>query len=388
MKVLFTCGPADAHLYPLVPTAWAVRADGHDVLVATSEGFCATVTAAGLPAAAISDPVDLVSWLKPPGDASYVGVPDRSSAMARSGRRFGELAVRSMPGTRQLVADWQPDLLVAEPLEFAGPSAANAAGIPWVRHGWGLATPAEMPDAAREAVIDAGLQPWAAAATALDPCPQSLQTPGATGGTAVRYVPYNGRAVLSSWQLTRPASPRVCLTLGTILPRDRGAGALWRRILAALTAAGVEVVLAISDAHRDTMGEIPDGVRVGRFPLAETLRTCAAIVHHGGSSTTMTAMAVGLPQLIVPHFADQFGNAERIPAAGAGLQLHPATATGDEIEHAVDALLHDKRLAAAAADLAAENASLQTAADALAGLLRGQTPQPHRKDRDAGHHHE
>ena len=373
MRVLFTCGPANAHLYPLVPTAWGVRAAGHDVLVATSEDFCATVTAAGLPAAPVADPVDLVGWLKPPGDASYVGTPDRSSAMARSGRRFGDLAVRSLPGTRRLVEEWRPDLVVAEPLEFAGPAAASVAGVPWVRHGWGLTTPAEMPDAARDAFADAGLPPWSAPVTTLDPCPPPLQIPGTTDGSTVRYVPYNGSAVLADWQLAAPTRPRVCLTLGTILPRDHGAGALWRRILTVLTAAGVEVVLAIPDAHRETMGELPDGVRVGRFPLAETLRRCAAIVHHGGSSTTMTAMAVGLPQLIVPHFADQFGNAERIPAAGAGLQLHPATATDDDIERAVDALLHDERIAATATDLAAENASRRTAAATLAGLLQGRS---------------
>ena len=46
-------------------------------------------------------------------------------------------------------------------------------------------------------------------------------------------------------------------------------------------------------------------------------RMCA-VVHHGGSGTTATAARAGVPQVIVPHLADQFYWAHRIRTLGLG----------------------------------------------------------------------
>jgi Glycosyltransferase family 28 C-terminal domain len=48
-----------------------------------------------------------------------------------------------------------------------------------------------------------------------------------------------------------------------------------------------------------------------------------AVVHHGGSGTTLGALSVGAPQLVLPQGADQFANADAVSAAGAGLVLLP-----------------------------------------------------------------
>ena len=52
------------------------------------------------------------------------------------------------------------------------------------------------------------------------------------------------------------------------------------------------------------------------------MREAALVIGHGGFGTTMTALAAGVPQLVLPLFSsDQFLNAERIQAAGVGIQL-------------------------------------------------------------------
>ena len=43
-----------------------------------------------------------------------------------------------------------------------------------------------------------------------------------------------------------------------------------------------------------------------------------AMVGHGGSGSTLMAMAAGLPLAVVPLFADQPQNARRVAALGAG----------------------------------------------------------------------
>jgi UDP:flavonoid glycosyltransferase YjiC (YdhE family) len=45
------------------------------------------------------------------------------------------------------------------------------------------------------------------------------------------------------------------------------------------------------------------------------------ILHHGGMGTTHAAIVHGIPQIIVPHAADQRGQARRARQAKAGLEL-------------------------------------------------------------------
>ncbi|WP_137173272.1 glycosyltransferase [Massilia sp. HP4] len=57
------------------------------------------------------------------------------------------------------------------------------------------------------------------------------------------------------------------------------------------------------------------------IPLKALLPHVAALVHHGGIGTTAEALRAAIPQLIVPLAHDQFDNAARVTALGAGLSL-------------------------------------------------------------------
>ena len=83
------------------------------------------------------------------------------------------------------------------------------------------------------------------------------------------------------------------------------------------------------------------------------------MIGHGGFGTTMTTVAAGLPQLVLPLFAsDQFHNAERVEAVGAGLRLVDGLAAMDQVQAAVAELLAEPRYADAARSVAAEIAAL------------------------------
>ncbi|MBP9114679.1 MAG: glycosyltransferase family 1 protein [Polyangiaceae bacterium] len=47
----------------------------------------------------------------------------------------------------------------------------------------------------------------------------------------------------------------------------------------------------------------------------------AAFVHHGGAGTTAAAMRAGIPQVVVPHFGDQFFWARLVSELGLGTEL-------------------------------------------------------------------
>jgi rhamnosyltransferase subunit B len=68
--------------------------------------------------------------------------------------------------------------------------------------------------------------------------------------------------------------------------------------------------------------DLPDHVLWQAYlPLRALLPQVAALVHHGGIGTTAEALRAGTRQLVVPLAHDQFDNAARVEALGAGLVL-------------------------------------------------------------------
>jgi sterol 3beta-glucosyltransferase len=66
-------------------------------------------------------------------------------------------------------------------------------------------------------------------------------------------------------------------------------------------------------------GPLPDGVMaVPTLCHGRLFPRCSSIVHHGGAGTTSTAARAGVPQVIVPHLADQFYWARRVSLMGLG----------------------------------------------------------------------
>lgn len=56
----------------------------------------------------------------------------------------------------------------------------------------------------------------------------------------------------------------------------------------------------------------------GRLPHARLFPRMAAVVHHGGAGTVMTAARAGAPQVVAPHLLDQYYWARRIQCLGLG----------------------------------------------------------------------
>ena len=61
--------------------------------------------------------------------------------------------------------------------------------------------------------------------------------------------------------------------------------------------------------------------RIGPAPHGALLPRVSALVHHGGAGTTISALRAGIPQIIVPHFADQGFWARTVERLGVGIAL-------------------------------------------------------------------
>jgi UDP:flavonoid glycosyltransferase YjiC (YdhE family) len=77
---------------------------------------------------------------------------------------------------------------------------------------------------------------------------------------------------------------------------------------------------------------VPDHVTLRAWvPQAAVVPHADLVVHHGGSGTTLGALAAGVPQLVLPQGADQFANAEALVAAGAARRLLPGELSADAV---------------------------------------------------------
>jgi hypothetical protein len=115
---------------------------------------------------------------------------------------------------------------------------------------------------------------------------------------------------------------------------------------------------------------LPANVRApGWVPLSSLLPTCAAIVHHGGATTTMNALAAGLPQLVLPHGADQPMNAATVVRRGVGLTCPPPEAGASAVAGALRRLLDEQELRGAAEQVRCEVMAMPPPAEVVARLV-------------------
>jgi UDP:flavonoid glycosyltransferase YjiC (YdhE family) len=112
-------------------------------------------------------------------------------------------------------------------------------------------------------------------------------------------------------------------------------------------------------------------VRVERWvPQADLMPHVAAMVCHGGSGTVTMGLAAGVPMAVVPLFADQPWNAERVDALGAGIALDGGPEAIARLRDAVVRLTGDPGYRSAAQRIAAEMRALPPV-DASVGVVRG-----------------
>lgn len=349
MRVLFVTWAWGSHFNPTVPFGWALRAAGHEVLVASHPAFAPTITGAGLPALPVGEHVDLAAVLKETlAKSGWKPRPDgRHQGDDTIKRRRGLTALRIAAGSADAMADdavrfaesWRPDAVVYEPMAFLGPLLAARLDVPAVRLLWTVDFLNAIGEVEDEILGDLATRLKAPRINAigditLDPCPPRLQVADDLVRQPMRYVPYNGPAVEPAWLRAPRRRPRICVTWGTSID---GMGLndnfLAPAVVRALAGHDVETVVAVVDAQRELFGVPPENVvHIGRVPLDQLLPGCDAIIHQGGGGTTMTAVKNGLPQFVVPYLPDTMFNARHIEGTGAGTFLWGADATVDRLE--------------------------------------------------------
>jgi glycosyltransferase (activator-dependent family) len=420
MRVLFVIFPATAHLYPIVPLAWALQAAGHEVRVASHPGVVetalhATIAAAGLTAVSLGHRDELpelarVNAEDRPDRPTLALDPAAGGDWARTRAyllgMFGLYYPAPGPdrGGRWPMLDalvdvaraWRPDLVLWDPLCPPAPVAARACGAAHARVLWGLDNLAWIRDQGRRHTGADGapgsdpLVDWLTPMLdrfgdvfdeevlggqwSVDLVPAGMRLPLDLRYLPVRRVPYNGATTVPEWLHAPPPRPRVCLTLGVssrkLSSRHRGLSVA--ELFETVADLDVEVVATLNAGQLREAGRPPGNVRtVDYLPLNLLLPSCSAVIHHGGGGTFAAAVAHQVPQLIVPLPKwDETATARYVVARGAGLAMDGERFSKPRLRESLLRLLREPSFRAGAAALHRDMLATPTPAEAVPALER------------------
>jgi UDP:flavonoid glycosyltransferase YjiC (YdhE family) len=381
-RFLFVVVPVVSHLWPAVAIGDALATAGHDV------AWCG-------PASDLRPLVGPGMRIYPTGKRSY-----------REFHEVGMAAVRELwdeyvlPLNRfiqgpvdRAVAEYQPDVVLADQYALAGALAADARGMRWATLCAGileLTPPAEDPGVAewvrskvarvRETAglpaddrVDLLFSPYlviattARALTGAVPLPEQCVLIGAALGPR-RTDPGFG------WDWWDAGRRHVLVTAGT-MSAHLVPGYL-ARMMAALEPMARQVQVVLNTAA-DALPDPPSHVLVApRVPMLDLMPHLDAVICQAGQSTVNEALAHGVPLVVAPIRLGELAVAEQVTRAGAGIAVSFAGATPAQLAAAVTAVLDEPGYRAQARRIREQFAAAGGAGAAAAHLaaLAGRAP--------------
>lgn len=413
MRVLLTSFAHHTHYYGLVPLAWALRAAGHEVRVASQPALVEAITASGLPAVSVGTDHLIHEYRvrmsgEPRPNHPAIAFDEARAEPLDWDHALGIEAILTpyfylLANNDTMVDDlvgfarsWQPDLVLWEPTTYAGAIAAQVTGAAHARVLWGpdvtgsarrkfVALRDQQPPEHREDPTAEWLS-WSLARYGthsfdeelvtgqwtVDPTPPSLRLDTGLPTVGMRYVPYNGTSIVPDWLREPPERPRVCLTLGVSAREVLGGdGVSQGDLLEALADLDIELVATLDSSQRAEIRTYPKHTRFVDFvPMHALLPSCSAIIHHGGAGTYATAVVNAVPQVMLAELWDAPVKARAVQEQGAGFFLTPAGLTPQAVRDAVVRILEDPAIPAAARRLRQETCADPTPAGLVPELER------------------
>ncbi len=404
----FVSAPLFGHLDwgGFLKTAQALRDQGHNVVWVSEGPIGKAIMDAGLKFGMVRR----TGWLWPPPPApDFSTIPPQEAVMLRYKRALDtwlseDLVAEGVQALLDLSERMgKPDVIVTDPFLSASALAAEALNVPLAVCGWPAQRELndeflfpvqktlgnESQERIQRLCEQFGLQ---GSNFAKGPTP-SILSPHlhvsyfnqhwyeAEEGTILPQTLFVGGKpsrptdAPPGWLTDIPQDePLALVTLGTVFTGDLG---FFSWAAQAVAHAGYVPIVVIGrnpiDAHQkaELKAALPRNTRLLNWvPFDHVLPRTGLIVHHGGMGTTHAAIIHGIPQMAVPHAADQRGNARRVAQAKVGLNLSAHDVRHGALTEGAKALSQDAQVQANAQQLAADFAALGGASAAAAAIAK------------------
>jgi UDP:flavonoid glycosyltransferase YjiC (YdhE family) len=389
MRVLVTVNPLESHVRGLVTLVSTLSELGHDVRIAVPDEWSGWLREYGVATIEIGP-----LWLDPEFETVVFGALLEGGAAAFDRTLMAEFTSprvvgRVVDSVLKLAEQWRPDVIVHECTEFGGYLAAEVLGIPHVVVDIG---PLEaVVQGLHEEVIRPGLT---ALRSRLGLPPEPV-TPGVLRCLTVSMTPEQFNHADFDTPLVRyrhefperhdeklPSvftqfpedRPIVYLSMGSIGPLSprfmRRSTEIYEEIFAALAELECSVIAALPSQYEPIFHSLPPHVHTMPWvPQSLVLEHVDLFITHGGLNSIRDTIAGGVPQVLLPFFADHPGNALRCEQLGTGIRIDPTTVTAAQVLSACERVLADPSYRQATEELRTQMRALpgQTA---FAGDLR------------------
>lgn len=376
MRILFVAPPFAGHLDRLVPLMQAAQEAGHAVRVLTGHARLSFLHERKIEAAAPpSLPVGALEHIAE-GFGRLHGRPHAGLAQLQANLT---LVTPLISDLCQEIQSWRANVLVADSVALMAGPAAMRMGIPWITM---LASPLSLYTSGGTPAFCGGWYPprgWLGRGRDMmgrlghrvmrevvftlvrSQLPRELRRPFRTDGTEAIYSPFAvlglGMEELEFPRLWPPAfemigplastpamdpapdfpraKQRIFATLGTHLPWAR---APWRAGLEELARERPDWLIVASEGRMEGRSAPLSGTGapnlhvVPRLCYRRDLPAFDAVIHHGGTGIAYSALAAGLPSLVIPHDYDQFDMASRIAWHGLGVQAGSLTGAAQHLD--------------------------------------------------------
>ncbi|WP_228540148.1 glycosyltransferase [Nocardia sp. XZ_19_385] len=370
-RVLVTTNPFESHFRGLVTLVDTVRAYGHDVRVAApaewSPWLRSTYGVETIDAGAL--------WVDLEFDDRLFGslIEQGADAFDRqllSAFVSDRVALRTAEGVIELSDTWRPDVVVHECTEFGGYLAAEALGIPNITVDIG---PLPIVRKLHQDLI----RPALTAQREKLGLPEEPSVPGILRHLAVSLAPREfdhadfetplvryrhqlpvrrGEQLPEIFARFPQDRPIVYVSLGSIGPysprfMDRMTD-LYEEIFIALAEINCTAVVSLPSLYRNAFRSLAPHIHL--FPYISQsllLPNADLFITHGGLNSIRDTLTCGVPQLLMPFFADHPGNAARCESLGTGIRVDPMSVQAAEIHASCEKILQDDDYRAVAKSL-------------------------------------
>jgi UDP:flavonoid glycosyltransferase YjiC (YdhE family) len=399
MRILCVSAQLPGHLDwgGYLATAAELAQRGHEVIWASGSEVAAAVARAGVAFA----PLAATGWRWPP-PPPLMPAPGTDPHAVQQQKQLRALdqwletarVAAAVDALTALAADFCPDLLLTEMFVAAAGLVAERLACPLAVMGWPapIAQPVTGADGmalvararldellARFALRGENFTPSGPPALCAPRLHVTYWSPGWFAGlpSAPQTVHVGGLRPAFAPPLSLPPlsllpglpapedAPWVLITLGTSFNVDANFFITAAHAAEQLGCLPLLAVGAPLDARwvQALRPRLPRTARVlERVDFAQTLPQVAAAIHHGGAGTTHALVVHAVPQIVVPHAADQVRQAQGVLRSGVGAHLPPAQMTLTRTVEALAQALPDR------SPLRVQARLLQAEFDALGGV--------------------
>lgn len=355
--VLYASIPAWGHVYPALEGLTELVRRGHRVSALASGSF----------AAEIGKVVDVVPY-ESPMDSVHVELSDMGNVLPlmlkETRAAYATLA--------NAVREDRPDVIVSDVLSTAGWLLGQAFDIPVIRTWPVFASNAEFSlhqDYESRSDTDESMMAFFGAvaefldevglASSVSPeqffdneaernivlFPREIQPKGETFDDRFTFIDPCIRPAENSPELPwlRKASPLAVISLGTVFNEKIG---FFRTCIEGVERLGWHAAAALGNkVSPQAVGPISDRVLLrAKLPMIDTLQHASVAITHGGLTSTIEALAQGVPVLIAPQIGEQRGVADSMERLGLGVRLREPF-TADELADLIKQVANDTEMA-------------------------------------------